>query len=158
MPEDLIRQEMLLIKKMGANFVGLAHHQQSRAVLNLCDEFGLLVLEEIPWSRGGLGDDSYKQLARDMLRAMIDQHYNHPSVILWGLGNENDWPGDFPEFDEENIRGFMQELQDEAHRFDPVFTDLPSPLRILQGPSRCLLAFDLGWLVPRPIHEIQKYT
>ena len=119
MPEDLIRQEMLLIKKMGANFVGLAHHQQSRAVLNLCDELGLLVLEEIPWSRGGLGDDSYKQLARDMLRAMIEQHYNHPSVILWGLGNENDWPGDFPEFDEENIRGFMQELQDEAHRFDP---------------------------------------
>jgi len=119
MPEDLIRQEMLLIKEMGANFVGLAHHQQSRTVLDQCDELGLLVLEQLPWSRGGLGNDSYKQLARDMLRAMIDQHYNHPSVILWGLGNENDWPGDFPEFDEESIRGFLQELGDEAHRLDP---------------------------------------
>ncbi len=118
MPEDLIRQEMLLIKEMGANFVGLAHHQQSRTVLEQCDELGLLVLEQIPWSRGGLGDDTYKELARDMLRAMIDQHYNHPSVILWGLGNENDWPGDFPEFNKDEIRRFVGELNDEAHRLD----------------------------------------
>jgi beta-galactosidase len=88
-------------------------------VLNLCDELGLLVLEEIPWSRGGLGGENYKQLARNMLRAMIDQHYNHPSVILWGLGNENDWPGDFPEFDKEKIRSFVKELGDQAHRLDP---------------------------------------
>jgi beta-galactosidase len=119
MPDDLIRQELLLIKEMGANFVGLGHHQQSRTVLNLCDELGLLVLEQIPWSRGGLGGDSYKQLVRDALRHMVDQHYNHPSVILWGLGNENDWPGDFQEFDKGKIRGFVKELSDEAHRLDP---------------------------------------
>jgi beta-galactosidase len=120
MTEDLIRREMMLIKDMGANFVGLGHHQQSRAVLNLCDELGLLVMEQIPWSRGGLGDEKYKQLAHNMLRAMIDQHYNHPSIIIWGLGNENDWPGDFPEFDKNKIRGFVKELGDEAHRLDPV--------------------------------------
>jgi beta-galactosidase len=119
MPEELIRQEMMLVKQMGANFVGLGHHQQSQVVLNLCDELGLLVMEQIPWSRGGLGGESYKQLARNMLRAMIDQHYNHPAVILWGLGNENDWPGDFPEFDKEKIRRFVKELGDEAHQLDP---------------------------------------
>lgn len=119
MPEDLVRQELLLIKEMGANFVGLGHHQQSRAVLNLCDELGLLVMEQIPWSRGGLGGENYKQHAREMLRAMIDQHYNHPCVVFWGLGNENDWPGDFPEFDKEKIRGFVRELNAEAHQLDP---------------------------------------
>jgi beta-galactosidase len=119
MPESLLRQELILMKDMGANFVGLAHHQQSRTVLDLCDELGLLALEEIPWSRGGLGGESYKEQARNMLRAMIDQHYNHPSVILWGVGNENDWPGDFPEFDKEKIRGFVKDLGDEAHRLDP---------------------------------------
>jgi beta-galactosidase len=119
MPEDLIRQELTLIKEMGANFVGLGHHQQSRIVLELCDELGLLVMEQIPWSRGGLGGDNYKQLARNMLSAMIAQHYNHPSIILWGLGNENDWAGDFPEFDKEKIRGFVKELGDQAHRLDP---------------------------------------
>jgi beta-galactosidase len=119
MPEDLIRQEMTLIKDMGANFVGLGHHQQSRTVLDLCDELGLLVLEQIPWSRGGLGGENYKSQARNMLRAMIDQHYNHPSIILWGLGNENDWPGDFPNYDNAAISQFVRELNDEAHAADP---------------------------------------
>ena len=54
-----------------------------------------------------------------MLRAMIDQHRNHPSVILWGLGNENDWPGDFEVFDEKAIRAFMKELHDLSHQLDP---------------------------------------
>ena len=119
MHEDLIRQEMTLIKDMGANFIGLGHHQQSRTVLDLCDELGLLVLEEIPWSRGGLGDERYRQQTRDMLRNLIDQHYNHPSVILWGLGNENDWQGDFPDFDKAAIRNFVTELNDLAHQLDP---------------------------------------
>jgi beta-galactosidase len=42
-----------------------------------------------------------------------------PSVILWGLGNENDWPGDFEEFDQEKIKAFMRELNDLAHTIDP---------------------------------------
>jgi rhamnogalacturonyl hydrolase YesR len=54
-----------------------------------------------------------------MLRNMIDQHYNHPSVILWGLGNENDWPGDFETFDTNAIRSFMAELNTLAHQLDP---------------------------------------
>jgi beta-galactosidase len=119
MPDDLIRKEMQLIKDMGANFIRLGHYQQSRTVLDLCDELGLLVWEEIPWCRGGLGGEDYKNQARNMLRAMIDQHYNHPSVIVWGVGNENDWPGDFPDFDKGKIRAFMQELHGEAHRLDP---------------------------------------
>ena len=88
MTEDLIRKEMHMIKDMGANFMRLAHIQQSPIVLDLCDELGFLVWEEIPWCRGGIGGDRYEEQARRMLRNMIDQHYNHPSIILWGLGNE----------------------------------------------------------------------
>jgi beta-galactosidase len=40
-------------------------------------------------------------------------------VIIWGLGNENDWPGDFSTFDKEQIRSFMKELDAIAHRLDP---------------------------------------
>ncbi|RBL88263.1 glycoside hydrolase family 2 TIM barrel-domain containing protein [Chitinophaga flava] len=118
MTEDMIRQEMLLIKKMGANFIRLGHYQQSRTVLELCDSLGILVWEEIPWCRGGLGGEVYKQQARRMLTNMISQHRNHPAVILWGLGNENDWPGDFPEFDKQQIRAFMSELNVLAHQLD----------------------------------------
>jgi len=119
MTDELIEKEMKMIKAMGANFIRLGHYQQNQHVLNLCDSLGILVWEEIPWCRGGLGGDSYRQAGRDMLTAMISQHYNHPSVILWGLGNENDWPGDFPVFDEEEIREYMKELHTLAHTLDP---------------------------------------
>ncbi|MFC5450061.1 glycoside hydrolase family 2 TIM barrel-domain containing protein [Paenibacillus aestuarii] len=118
MSEALIREEMTLIKAMGANFIRLGHYQQSRIVLDLCDELGLLVWEEIPWCRGGLGGPAYRKQCIDMLTAMIEQHYNHPSVILWGLGNENDWECDFDYFDQQDIRAFMAELHTLAHELD----------------------------------------
>lgn len=116
--EDLMIKEMKLIKAMGANFIRLGHYQQSDIVLRLCDELGILVWEEIPWCRGGLGGENYKAQARRMLTNMIEQHYNHPSIILWGMGNENDWPGDFDYFDKEAIRAFMKELHDLSHQLD----------------------------------------
>lgn len=118
MTEEMMRTELLLMKEMGVNFLRLGHYQQSRIVLNLCDSLGIIVWEEIPWCRGGLGGETYKKQARRMLTNMIEQHFNHPSVVLWGLGNENDWPGDFNEFDKENIRAFMKELDDLSHQLD----------------------------------------
>ncbi|WP_187261633.1 glycoside hydrolase family 2 TIM barrel-domain containing protein [Pontibacter beigongshangensis] len=119
MTEEQMRHEMLMMKDVGVNFIRLGHYQQSRIILELCDSLGILVWEEIPWCRGGLGGDIYKEQARNMLTNMIEQHYNHPSVIIWGLGNENDWPGDFDEFDQQKIRAFMSELNDMSHRLDP---------------------------------------
>jgi beta-galactosidase len=119
MTESMIRTEMIMMKEMGVNFIRLGHYQQSRIVLDLCDSLGILVWEEIPWCRGGLGGDRYKEQARNMLTNMIEQHRNHPAVIIWGLGNENDWPGDFPEFDKEKIRAFMTELNTLSHKLDP---------------------------------------
>jgi beta-galactosidase len=118
MTEDMIKQEMVMMKDMGVNFIRLGHYQQSRIVLDLCDSLGILVWEEIPWCRGGLGGDTYKAQARRMLTNMIEQHYNHASIIIWGLGNENDWPGDFIEFDKDKIRTFMIELNTLSHQLD----------------------------------------
>ncbi|MFD2162341.1 glycoside hydrolase family 2 TIM barrel-domain containing protein [Paradesertivirga mongoliensis] len=119
MTEEQIRTEMKMMKEMGVNFIRLGHYQQSRIVLNLCDSLGIAVWEEIPWCRGGLGGEVYKEQGRRMLTNMIEQHYNHPSVIIWGLGNENDWPGDFSTFDKEAIRAYMTELHNLSHKLDP---------------------------------------
>lgn len=119
MTEEQMETEMKLMKEMGVNFIRLGHYQQSDIILSLCDKLGILVWEEIPWCRGGLGGETYKEQARRMLTNMIAQHRNHPSVIIWGLGNENDWPGDFTTFDESAIRAFMKELNDLAHQTDP---------------------------------------
>jgi len=119
MPDDLLEEEMQLIKSMGANFIRLAHYQQSRRVLELCDRLGILVWEEIPWCRGGIGDDTFKNMGREKLRNTIGQHFNHVSVLFWGLGNEDDWPTEYPEVNQENIRTYMQELNVLAHELDP---------------------------------------
>lgn len=119
MPDGLIEQEMLLMKEMGANFIRLAHYQQSRRVLDLCDRLGILVWEEIPWCRGGIGNEVFQEMGRRTLRNMISQHYNHPSILLWGLGNENDWPTEYPEVNQQKIRAYLTELRDLSHHLDP---------------------------------------
>jgi beta-galactosidase len=119
MPDDLLDQEMQLIKDMGANFIRLAHYQQSRRVLEHCDRLGILVWEEIPWCRGGVGDDVFQEMGRRTLRNMIAQHYNHPSILLWGLGNEDDWPTEYPEINQQAIRAYLQELNGLSHQLDP---------------------------------------
>jgi len=119
MTETQIREEMIMIKEMGVNFIRLGHYQQSRITLNLCDSLGILAWEEIPWCRGGVGGDRYKNQAYGMMTNMITQHRNHPAIILWGLGNENDWPGDFPTYDKKEVRNFMITLNELAHKLDP---------------------------------------
>ena len=118
MSDDLVREEMRLIREMGANFIRLAHYQQDRLVLELCDELGIMVWEEAPWCRAGVGREAFRQNTKDMLSHMIDQHVNHPSIILWGLGNEDDWPTEYPSIDQPAIRSFMIEMRDLAHSLD----------------------------------------
>jgi len=87
LPNELHREDFKMIKEMGANFVRLAHYQQDPVVLDMCDSLGLLVWEEIPVVTS-VGKEKFKENAKVMLREMITQHYNHPSVIIWGLMNE----------------------------------------------------------------------
>lgn len=118
MPDDLVRHELLMIREMGANFLRLAHYQQDRLVLDLCDELGILVWEELPWCRSGVGSPAFQQNAHQTLTHMIEQHYNHPSIVFWGLANEIDWPGEYPSLDQHAIRGFLTELHEHAHLLD----------------------------------------
>lgn len=86
-PDHLHVRDMQLIKEMGANFVRLAHYPQAPAVLEACDRLGLLVWEEIPVV-SSVGREGYAEVAKQMMRDMITQHFNHPSIIIWGLMNE----------------------------------------------------------------------
>ena len=114
------RADMELIKDMGTNFVRLAHYPQDPEVYKACDELGLLVWDELPWCRGGLGNDTWKTNTKNMLGEIIDQNYNHPSVILWSLGNEIYWLPDFENGDNrENINTYLKELNEYAHELDP---------------------------------------
>ncbi|MGB5420132.1 glycoside hydrolase family 2 protein, partial [Algibacter sp.] len=114
------RADMVLIKEMGANFVRLAHYPQDPEVYKACDELGLLVWDELPWCRGGLGSDAWKVNTKNMLKEIINQNFNHPSVILWSLGNEIYWLPDFKNGDNrKQINSYLKELNDYAHELDP---------------------------------------
>jgi beta-galactosidase len=80
-------EDIQMIKDVGANYIRLAHYQQDPAVLDACDSLGLLVWEEIPVITS-VGKEKFKENALRMLTEMITQHYNHPSIIIWGLMNE----------------------------------------------------------------------
>ncbi|MEP6930390.1 MAG: glycoside hydrolase family 2 TIM barrel-domain containing protein [Flavobacterium sp.] len=114
------RADMESIKKMGANFVRLAHYPQDPEIYKACDELGLLVWDELPWCRGGIGDELWKTTTKNMLAEIINQNYNHPSIIIWSLGNEMNWLPDFPDGDNtEKTNAFLTELNNIAHKMDP---------------------------------------
>lgn len=114
------RKDIEQIKEMGANFIRLAHYPQDPEIYQACDELGILVWDELPWCRGGLGEEVWQTNTKNMLREIIDQNYNHPSIIIWSLGNEMYWLPDFENGDDtDRMNAFLTELNDIAHEMDP---------------------------------------
>ncbi len=81
------KEDLQHIKDMGVNFVRLAHYPHHPVVMDLADRLGLLVWAEIPWVNT-IGGDAFADNSLAMMRGMIERDFNHPSVILWGIGNE----------------------------------------------------------------------
>ncbi|TMM56321.1 glycoside hydrolase family 2 protein [Maribacter algarum] len=120
MSNELHRKDMELIKAMGANFVRLAHYPQDPEIYKACDELGILLWDELPWCRGGMGEEVWQSNTKNMLREIIDQNYNHPSIIIWSLGNEMYWLPDFEDGDNTaRMNKFLKELNTIAHEMDP---------------------------------------
>ena len=106
LPESLHREDAEAIRKCGLNFVRLSHYPQHPAFLDACDELGIMIHAEIAtWKsvRSGRWLDS----ALRQMRGMIERDRNHPSVILWGMGNES------------RCRKAYIGLRDLANRLDP---------------------------------------
>ena len=120
MPNALHRRDLEMIKEMGANFVRLGHYPQDPEVYRTADSLGLLIWDELPWNRGGLGGPAWQATTERLLREQIVQNMNHPSIITWSLGNEIYW---LPEVeggdDPERINAYLTHLNDVAHTLDP---------------------------------------
>lgn len=119
-PNSRHRRDLEMIKEMGANFVRLAHYPQDPEVYRTADSLGLLVWDELPWDRGGLGGPAWQANTRRLLREQIRQNINHPSIILWSLGNEVYDLVESPNSgDTGELRSFLAELKAIATELDP---------------------------------------
>lgn len=87
-PDELHVRDLEIIKETGFNFVRLAHYPQDPSVLAAADRLGLMLWEEIPVVNLVHISEEFNRNSESMLREMIRQHRNHPSIILWGYMNE----------------------------------------------------------------------
>ncbi len=85
MPARVQRKDAQILKQdLKCNMVRTSHYPQSPHFLDACDEYGLLVLEEIPgWQH--IGDAAWQDLAVDNVRRMIRRDWNRPSIVLWSV-------------------------------------------------------------------------
>jgi beta-glucuronidase len=85
--------DLQLLKELGCNFLRGSHYPQDETLLDLCDEMGIVVFEEaIGWQNKAtqLTSSAFIAAQRAHIDAMLDQDFNHPSVILWGVLNEGE--------------------------------------------------------------------
>ena len=90
-PPEAMMQDIRMMKDLGANCVRTCHYPNDPRFLDLCDETGLLVWEE-SHARGLSEERMRHPLFMEQLlacnREMVEQHFNHPSIFVWGCLNE----------------------------------------------------------------------
>lgn len=86
--DEVNRRDIRQIKEIGCNFIRISHYPQDDALLDACDELGLLAWEEIPIIDMVPDTPGYDDHCETNLVEMIRQHYNHPCIIAWGYMNE----------------------------------------------------------------------
>lgn len=111
-------EDAALMLEMGVNSVRLAHYPQATYFYDLMDKNGIIVWAEIPFvGPGGYNDKGFVDLpafranGKEQLKELIRQHYNHPSICVWGLFNELTVIGDNPV-------EYIKELNVLAHQED----------------------------------------
>lgn len=119
--DELHRRDVSLVERTGFNFLRLAHYPQDAAVLSEADRVGLLVWEEIPIVNRVTPTEAFAANAERMLVEMIRQHYNHPSVAMWGYMNEVFLrrPDPAPEGYDAFVVGLAKRLDRRAREEDP---------------------------------------
>ncbi|MEV0218843.1 glycoside hydrolase family 2 TIM barrel-domain containing protein [Streptomyces sp. NPDC050704] len=95
---ETMRQDVLLMKRYNINAVRTSHYPPHPAFLDLCDEYGLWVIDECDlethgfseqaWRDNPVDDDRWTPALLDRASRMVERDKNHPSIVIWSLGNE----------------------------------------------------------------------
>ena len=115
--EDAQYRQMLKMKKAGFNAIRMSHHPMAPAMLRACDEIGMYVMDETfdMWNRLKSDYDYglyFQEWWEKDVTAMVRKDYNHPSVILYSVGNE------IPEIGTDEGARTCQRISDKIHELD----------------------------------------
>lgn len=87
-PQSELQKNLEMLKDLNCNFTRF-HWQQDDFVYDWCDEHGLMVQEEIPyWGSPKNAEKKQLAVAKAQADEMLLHHFNHPSIVCWGVGNE----------------------------------------------------------------------
>ena len=103
-----IAHDFDIITELGANFIRTAHYPHPREFYDWCDRLGIVVQTEVPMVnvlKSTQPTDYYTHLEGQYVD-MVTNHYNHPSIIFWGLGNEFNAQLDDKTFAKEKLEDF----------------------------------------------------
>ena len=123
---DAIRHQLLMMKDMGCDAIRTSHNMPAAELVELCDSIGLMVMCEAfdEWDVAKCANGYHRFFneveegqdktwaERDMVN-MLHEYRNHPSVVMWSIGNE------VPSQCDENGAQTLKFLQDICHREDP---------------------------------------
>lgn len=92
LPVSRHRRDMEVIKEMGVNFFRTSHYPHHDEIMRAADELGIMVFEEMPVNKE-IGDpETYTKNMLNRIEETVNNHFNHPSIILWGLAGEVNAP------------------------------------------------------------------
>jgi beta-galactosidase len=117
-PERIWERRLERLKEMGCNAIRTSHNPPAPEFLDLCDRMGFLVMDEA-FDEWNIGKREYgyhlyfDTWAQHDLEAMIRRDRNHPSIVLWSVGNE------IPEQTKDNGVEIVRSLMEICHREDP---------------------------------------
>ena len=148
----LIRQ-IKTMKEMGCDAIRTSHNMPSQMQMDICDSLGMMVMAEsfdmwiYPKCKNGYARFFKEWHSRDMENLLLANR-NHPSIIMWSIGNE------IPEQNSEEGRDISESLQDICHQLDPTRP-------VTQGMDRAEEALKSGFAqvmdVPGFNYRVQKY-
>lgn len=166
-------EDMALMKELGANTVRHAHYQHADEWSDEADKAGMIVWAELPYVTspglaGGRGSDELWANAEVQLKELIRQNYNHPSIVMWSVGNEVDSAKGFGKAAGDPLP-LLKHLNAIAKAEDPsrltTFADCCESLAIMGMASKQGLAgaADLigynryfGWYMPQPLNAREQ--
>ena len=106
-PDGLQEWRLMQLKKFGCNAYRSSHNPMTPELLDACDRLGILVIEENRLT-------GINSMHTELLERMIRRDRNHPSIILWSVGNE-EWGLEWNDFG----RRIAESMREYCHRFDP---------------------------------------